>query len=1274
MTAPQSKAKSIFLNALEITSPAERQAYIAAQCGDDEALRREVEEFLQHHDRLGSFLEAPGPASSATIDLPANTERPGSRIGPYKLLQQIGEGGMGAVFMAEQIEPVQRKVALKLIKAGMDSQQVIARFEAERQALALMDHPNIARVLDANTTESGRPYFVMELVKGVPITAYCDEHHLTPKERLELFIPVCQAVQHAHQKGIIHRDLKPSNVLIALYDGKPVPKVIDFGVAKATGPRLTEKTLFTEFGAVVGTLEYMSPEQAELNQLDIDTRSDIYSLGVLLYELLTGTTPLERKRLNKSALLEALRLIREEEPPRPSTRLSTAEGLPAIAANRGLEPKKLSGLVRGELDWIAMKALEKDRSRRYETANGLALDVQRYLADEPVQACPPSTRYRLRKFARKHRTKVWTAAAFVILLVAAVATSTWKWGEALVAQEGTDKALEEVTRSQKATQEALGEVNKQKRTAEERLVRMHVETGIKLIDDGDLFGALPWLVKALEAEQGGPEREEVHRLRLSAVLAECPRLVQLWGHHSEVGYAEFSPDGTRVVTACEDGTARIWDVATGLAVTPPLKPTSGRARSTLPMFLGYERTIHATFSPDGRRIAVSSALPIQRPAARVWDAATFKPMTPPLEHTTWPLQSSTYTTFSPDGRRLLTILGSTARVWDAATGQPITPLLEHSHAISHAAFSLDGRRVVTSGADGARLWDARSGQPAKPLLQRNTMDTEQVRQACFSPDGHRIVTVDGIVARVLDAATGLPVTPPLGHGVHQAAFSPNGQRILTASWHRTAELWDSTTGKQLTVFKHNNSVHHAAFSSDGERVLTASADHTARVWDAITGLPLTPPLRHGAAVQHACFSPDGNRIVTTSSDQTARVWDIASRRPITWQLKFRADHMALSPDGRRMVCSGWEQPNVHVLDCGTGRAVAPPLNHGGVTSTAFSPRGHRLVTCSPNDVFLWDAQTFKAPTRLLKQTSLINWAVFSPDGNRLVTASDSDTDDVRLWDAGSGQPLTSPVSPSSKPLELLPCARFPSFQPVFSPDGRRIIRPSGTGVRMWDGATGAPVEAKPLKHSKRVASVWFSPDGRHLLTTNLYDATAQVWDSLTGLAVGPPLRPVETAAFSPDGHWLVTASSETALVWDAFTGTLVHPPLKHAREVRYVAFSRDGRRILTASIGPAARVWDAATGLPISPALKHTLKDEGWHLQPAHFKGGFTADGNRIVLLNGTTVRVWDLRAERSSVTDLISLSQVMGGLRMDPRGAMRPLDAEALGETWQKVRPNFPR
>ena len=344
--------------------------------------------------------------------------------GRYKILEQIGEGGMGTVFVAEQTEPVRRLVAVKVVQAGTDSRAILARFEAERQALAMMDHPNIAHVLDVGCTEAGRPFFVMELIKGTPITKYCDQRKLTLRQRLELFVPVCQAIQHAHQKGIIHRDVKPSNVLVALCDDRAVPKVIDFWPAKALGQRLTEKTVYTEFGRVVGTLQYMSPEQAALNNLDIDTRGDIYSLGALLYVLLTGTTPVDHKSLERAALLEQLRIVREVDAPPPSTRLSGSAALPVIAANRSTEPSQLAGRMRGELDWVLLKALEKDRARRYETANGLARDIQHYLADEVVEARPPSASYRLWKFARRHKAQVIAASAvFVALLAGVTATS-----------------------------------------------------------------------------------------------------------------------------------------------------------------------------------------------------------------------------------------------------------------------------------------------------------------------------------------------------------------------------------------------------------------------------------------------------------------------------------------------------------------------------------------------------------------------------------------------------------------------------------------------------------------------------------------------------------------------------------------------------------------------------------------------------------------------------------------------------------------------------------
>jgi tetratricopeptide (TPR) repeat protein len=441
--------RDIFLACVKCGTPRERAEIIVRECRGDDALQAAVVSLLEAHDGNASFLENPieGLLGGRDVREPAPTvafhaaEQPGSKIGPYKLLQQIGEGGFGVVYMAQQTKPVRRKVALKIIKAGMDTREVIARFEAERQALALMDHPNIAKVLDAGTTgasvepsgrreqaetrradastlASGRPYFVMELVHGVPITEFCDDNRLTTRERLELFVAVCRAVQHAHQKGIIHRDLKPSNVMVTMRDDRPAPKVIDFGISKALSQQLTEKTLFTAYGQMIGTPLYMSPEQAQLNEIDVDTRSDVYSLGVLLYELLTGSTPFDKETLQKSGFEEMRRMIREVDPPRPSARISTlnAELLSTVSGKRHIDPRKLSASLRGELDWIVMKALEKDRNRRYESASAFAADVERYLADEPVQACPPSLAYRLRKLARRHKSRVAVGSAILVAL------------------------------------------------------------------------------------------------------------------------------------------------------------------------------------------------------------------------------------------------------------------------------------------------------------------------------------------------------------------------------------------------------------------------------------------------------------------------------------------------------------------------------------------------------------------------------------------------------------------------------------------------------------------------------------------------------------------------------------------------------------------------------------------------------------------------------------------------------------------------------------------
>ena len=464
------RERDIFIKALERDDPVERAAVLEEACRGEPTLRGQVERLLAEHERQESFILDSPPAGLEATVARANLERPGLIIaGRYKLLERIGDGGMGTVWVAEQTEPVRRKVALKLVKPGMDSRSVLARFEAERQALAVMDHPNIAKVFDGGLAETGRPFFAMEYVKGVPITEYCEAARLTVPERLRLFVQVCLAVQHAHQKGIIHRDLKPSNILVAPYDDKPVPKVIDFGLAKAMHQALTERTLHTAHETVLGTPLYMSPEQAQLNNLDVDTRSDVYSLGVLLYELLTGTTPLEKQRFKEAAWDEVRRIIREEEAPRPSIRLSSAATLPSLAAGRQIEPARLTSLVRGDLDWIVMKALEKDRTRRYETANGFAADVERYLDGEPVSAAPPSARYRLGKFVRRHRGRVIAVGLVLLALLVGLAGTTWGLFEAQRQEEIAIAAKgQEALARQRESNRADAEAKERKRADEEK--------------------------------------------------------------------------------------------------------------------------------------------------------------------------------------------------------------------------------------------------------------------------------------------------------------------------------------------------------------------------------------------------------------------------------------------------------------------------------------------------------------------------------------------------------------------------------------------------------------------------------------------------------------------------------------------------------------------------------------------------------------------------------------------------------------------------------------
>jgi eukaryotic-like serine/threonine-protein kinase len=1080
--------RTIFLAVLDIGDPAARAAYLDAACAGDPALRGQVEQLLKAHQEPGPFMARPAAALVAADEEPVG-ERPGTVIGPYTLLEQLGEGGMGLVFVAEQTQPVRRQVALKVIKPGMDTRQVVARFEAERQALALMDHPHIAKVHDGGETAGGRPYFVMELVRGVPITQFCDDNRLTPRERLGLFVSVCQAVQHAHTKGVIHRDLKPSNVLVTSHDGTPVVKVIDFGVAKAVGQQLTDKTVDTQFTQLVGTPLYMSPEQAGLGGLDIDTRTDVYALGVLLYELLTGTTPFDKERLAKAGYDEIRRIIREEEPARPSSRASTL-GQAAVTAsvNRRTDSKRLSRQVRGELDWIVMKALEKDRDRRYETASAFAADVQRYLHDEPVQAGPPSAAYRLWKFVKRHRGPALAAAVVVLTLVAGIMGTTLGLVEARV-------NAERATAEEGKAKEALDQ-------SEQNLLRA----------ESLLYGSQINLAQqAWESNQG--------LLAANHYLASCPRDFRGWehdylftlfnrglqtlhGHSFSVRSVAFSPDGQRLATASDDQTARVWDAATGREILS-LRGHQGGVSSV-------------AFSPDGRRLLSGS----YDQAVRVWDLATGRDPLTLKGHSGWVSSVA----FSPDGQRLAS--GShdqTARVWDAATGREILSLRGHQGGVSSVAFSPDGRRLLSgSGDKTVKVWDAVTGQELLTLQGHQA----GVSNVALSLDGQRIVS-SGYDKRVKvwDAATGQLTLTLEGHTdrVTSVAVSPDRRRAVSGSFDRTVKVWDAATPEDPYTFKgHGGPVLSVCFSPDGQRVASASADRTVQVWDVPTSQETLTLKGHQSAVLSVAFSPDGKHIFSGSLDGTVKMWDAATRQEI--RTLRAAGNVAVSPDGKRLVTNSSDN-TVKVWDAATGQETQTLKGHTGpIDCVAFSPDGRRIVSGSQDKTaIVWDAATGQETLTLRGHQGGVRSVAFSPDGRRLVSGSYDQT--VRVWDAATGQEIHTLRGHTEYVTSV-----------AFTPDGRRIVSGSGDqSVKLWDAATGQ--ETLTLRgHTGPVTCVAVSPDGQRIVCDS-HEKTLKVWNAATGyetLTLKGHTSSIHSVAFSPDGQRLVSGSADrTVKIWDA---------------------------------------------------------------------------------------------------------------------------------------------
>ncbi len=1110
---------------------------------------------LDAHASDPDFLEQPAGPLGATVDVPAAPRLPGENLpgpggaqpgvvlaGRYKLLEQIGEGGFGVVFMAEQTQPVRRKVALKVLKPGMDTRQVVARFEAERQALALMDHPNIARVLDAGQTSSGRPYFVMDLVKGLPITEFCDQQQLTPRQRVELLVHVCRAVQHAHHKGIIHRDLKPSNVLVSRHDTTPVVKIIDFGVAKALGQELTDKTLFTGIAQMVGTPLYMSPEQAGMSDLDIDTRSDIYSLGVLLYELLTGTTPFDKEHFKKAGYDEIRRIIREEEPPKPSTRISTlGQAATTLSTQRQSDPKRLSQLFRGELDWIVMKALEKERSRRYETAAAFARDIERYLADEAVAACPPSTWYRFRKVARRHKTGLLAAALIVLALVAGTAVSLWQAirateaAEALAEQQQATQ--QELGRAQQAEAKALAEVSRAQ-AAEAKASRQLFESLVagaraKSLSrhPGQRFQTLDILRQAVALARQlklPPERYlEMRNVAIAALALPDLRVAQEWTD-TPTGNMVFAPGLKYYAHAARNGTVSIRRAGDGaeLCRLPGLVPGERRLR----------------FSPDGRLLAVmhpgrvqvwklagnetgeafknSDVLPGKKPAKILDEAGKWD----------W---SSSLDSFSPDsGQFAVQHPDLSIGIFDLATAKRV----QHLALIGGAAkpvFNPKGRQLALFSQGAAQVHDLQTCE----VVWRQAVSGSDPWFA-WHPDGKTLAVTEtigsGTVISLWDVATGKQVGKLEGTtnaGVN-CVFNHAGTVLASVGWEGIIRLWDPLTSRQL--FSTHAQAHFMRFSPDDRFLAATEEDNKLRIWEiaagneyrTLTGNPVNGKrpyfcsavsadghwlaagggggvdfweLPSGKNVAFLEASPGLNFVLREPSGALLTMgqkglfrWPI-QREAATGSLDVGAPEklpvpgvqnmIAQSADGRVLASAQFN--GAVVLHADQPDRLVPLGPHVDARYVAVSPNGQWVATGGfhpPGGAKVWAAGSGKLEKTL--PVGVGCWVVFSPDGKRLLTsaAATGKAHQIRVWQVGSW-------------AEILLKEPIQGIVPAFSPDGKLLVVETGTGVaRLLDPNTGTEYARLEDPSQDRTFAFSFSPDSTKLVCATVDGCCVHVWD------------------------------------------------------------------------------------------------------------------------------------------------------------------------------------